>query len=209
MNAFQFLFDWYNIPFVVALGCGILFIFLQLFGAIGDSDADAELDAELDADAGFFGSLAGTLGLGKVPLMLVLMAVLLTFGGVGLLLNMLQQVLFQDFAEWMFVATLLATMLLTVPLAGRVVSGLARLAPESSTAVGYGQLVGRMGVVVSPNVSGSYGRVQVRDDHGSIHTLFAISEQGDLIPEQTEVALIDYDNAKRHFIVRSMGRYAL
>ncbi len=209
MAAFRFLVDWYNIPFLIALGCGLLFTILQIIGGLGDHDSDVDVDvdahADVDVDGDFFGDLLSTLGIGTVPFILVVMTVLLTFGSIGLLFNAVIRTFSATYPSWMFFVVLIATAILTVPLAGRLVRMLGSIAADSTTAIGFEQLVGRMGVVVSTSVSPSYGRVQVRDNHGSIHTVYAVSTS-ETIPEQSEVALLSYDSGKRCFIVKPMGR---
>jgi hypothetical protein len=86
-------------------------------------------------------------------------------------------------------------------LTGRISRLLAHMAPASSTAVGFEQLVGRVGIVVSPSVSPTYGRVQVKDGFGTLHTVFAVIEDGEPLPERSEVALLAYDALRRYFVV--------
>ncbi len=108
--------------------------------------------------------------------------------------------------RWRLSRSLLAGLLLGLWLTSRLGRLFAKLAPNSSTAVSFEQLVGRAGVVVSTNVSPTYGRVQVKDGFGSLHTVFAVIEKGQPLPEHSEVALLAYDAAQRRFIVRGLDR---
>lgn len=220
MNPFGFLLAWYNLPFTAALGCCLLLALIQLASGFGDNDADADadvdadVDAELDADADVDadadghahsgGSILAALGVGQVPLMILLMALLGSLGALGLLANALLGGLLSLPPEALFLPVLIGALILALPLTRLISSGLARLTPRSSTAVSFEQLVGRAGVVVSPNVSASYGRVVVRDSHGSLHTVFAVIERGEPIPEHAEVALLAYDAGQRRFVVRAL-----
>src|SRR5512143_4130162 len=49
----RFLIAWYNLPFTLMLGLGVVLAGLQLFGLShdGDTDADAHVDADADVDA--------------------------------------------------------------------------------------------------------------------------------------------------------------
>ncbi|GAB4179898.1 MAG: hypothetical protein Fur005_42330 [Roseiflexaceae bacterium] len=166
-----------------------------------DADTDADIDADADAEGGF--DPLGALGIGKVPLMLVLIGFLGSFGALGLVLNALVGFL-GAYPVWGFWLVLVISIIAALPLTGSISKLFARFASRSSTAISLDQLVGRVGHVVSSNVSSTYGRVAVRDIHGSLHTVFAVIEAGQPIPEQSEVALIRYDEQQRRFVVRQL-----
>jgi membrane protein implicated in regulation of membrane protease activity len=221
MNTFAFLLADQNIPFLVALGCCIILALIQVVAGFGDADADAAIDVDADTDIDIEAESAididantstlatpGTgplsaLGIGKVPFMLVLMSFLGCFGAIGLLGNSLMSA-FGAYPAWGLVAMLVASVVLAVPLTGTLSRGFTRFAPRSSTAVNAEQLVGRVGVVVSPAVTTSYGRVAVRDMHGTLHTVYAMIDTGEAIPEHSEVALVRYEGEKRYYLVRRL-----
>lgn len=220
MSRFSFLFTSYNLPFVIALGCCLLCALLQLVGGFGESDSDldgADLDgpdldgADLDgAEDGALGWLPdGTLaalGIGRVPLTFVLLALFGSFGLIGLVANTLVLSLLGRYPGGALVLVLLGSLVLGLLLTSRLSGLFARLAPDTSTAVSFEQLVGRVGVVVSPTISQTYGRVLVRDSFGSTHTVFAVSEIEPPIAEQSEVALLAYDRPRRCFVVKPIDR---
>jgi membrane protein implicated in regulation of membrane protease activity len=138
--------------------------------------------------------------------MIILMAFLGSFGAVGLLSNAIISDLAGSYPQIAIAPVLLGSLVLGFFITNRVSGLIARLAPATSTAINLEQLVGRVGTVVSHTVSESYGRVQVRDQHGSLHTVYAIIREGEPVPDQSEVALIGYDAAQRRFIVRPMHR---
>jgi membrane protein implicated in regulation of membrane protease activity len=218
---FGFLLSWYNIPFLVALGCCLLVALLQLIGGGSNQDVDADIDADVDADGiidttvdlsadahGHGSSALGTalsaLGIGRVPLILVLTAFLGSFGAIGLILNTLLANILGDYPPVAFPLLLGAAAILALPLTSVISRSLGRIAPEMSTAIGYEQLVGRVGVVVSATVSRSYGRVQVRDGFGTLHTVFAVVSDGEPLAERSEVALLTYDASQRRFVVGTL-----
>jgi hypothetical protein len=217
MNPIAFLFSWYNLPFTLALATGLALAFIQLLSGLGDSEAEVEaapeadvsLDADADIDADTDGEGAGplaALGVGQIPLLLVLMALLSSLGTLGLIANSLLSMLAGDYPGAAFAPVLLIAALGALPLTRVISGGLARLAPRTSTAVSNEELVGRPGTVVSHSVSQTYGRVAVRDRHGTVHTIFAIVDRGEPLPEQSEVAVLAYDAGQRRFVVRPLRR---
>lgn len=205
MNTFNFLLAWYNLPFVVGLGCCLVLGLVQAIGGAGDGHTGA--DTEMDADGqGFFDGALESIGVGRAPLTLVLLAFCGSFGITGLLTNTMLANALPSYPSGALWLVLPLAALVAVFLTGRLSSAFARLAPEQSTAVGFEQLVGRVGTVVSPTVSRTYGRVQVRDPFGSLHTVFAVIDRGEPILERREVALVTYDDARRCFVVRSLDQ---
>jgi len=72
----------------------------------------------------------------------------------------------------------------------------------SSTATSVKRLVSRRGHVVSPQVDEKYGQVKLRDTGGTLITVFAVVDPGKpAILRDTEVILVEYDAAKKVFIV--------
>ncbi len=180
-----------------------------------DADVDADIDADVDADtdaaaaaagggAGFLGSMLVLLGVGKVPLMLILMSFMFALGSAGLITNALLADVLGGYPEFAVLPVLLGSLVLAFLFTNRVSGLLARLAPRHSAAVGPEHLVGRIGTVVSHTVSPTYGRVQVRDRFGSVHTVYAVIETGEPLPDRSEVALLAYDPVKRQFLVGPM-----
>lgn len=220
MNVLAQLLSGQNIPFLAALGCCVALAAMQIVAGLGDADADVDtgvdvdtdldadidpdidVDADAEADAGS-GALA-LLGVGQIPLMLILMVFLGCFGAIGLLANTIVAGLAGGYPGWALLAVLLLSALLALPLTGALGRQVARVAARSTTAVTSAQLVGRVGQVVSAGVSRSYGRVQVRDAHGSLHTVFAVADSDEPVPERSDVALVAYDDRERRYLVRRL-----
>ena len=173
---------------------------LRLSGApVEKIDLDVDIDAADQLEAGE--GVASRMGI--YP-QLSALEMLLYPKSLGLIINSLL-VAGGSYPAWGLAATLLASLVLAIPLTGALSRTLARIAPRSTTAVSFEQLVGRVGTVASTSVSTTYGRVAVRDSHGTIHTVYAVIESGGPLPEQSEVALLRYDQAQRRFVVAALG----
>lgn len=236
MGLFAFLLEPQNIPFLLALASTLVLALLQIFsgGGDGDADADADIDADMDVNAdidadvdvdadidaeadadtdaasisggGFFGSLLAALGVGRVPLLIILMVFMGSFGASGLLVNTLLADNLNGYPELAIFPVFVISFLFAFFITNRIGGVFARIVTRGTAAISAEQLVGRVGKVVSHTVSTTYGRVEVRDKHGSLHTVYAIIREGEPLPDQSEVALVAYDAAQRHFIVSAMER---
>ncbi len=198
-----------------------------------DADADADLDADLDADvdadldhdldqdldhdvehdldhdlggqhAPNF-SLLAYLGMGRAPLMVIL---LLLFGSVGLLGWMLNGLVLRSFSVYpglLFGAVFGASLAGGGVVSSRIARVIGRaLPPLSTTATPAQALVGRRGTVISPFVDQRYGMVHLRDSAGTLISVFAITAENPLIRRGEEVIFIHYDPDKRLYeVVRS------
>ena len=146
-----------NLPFSVAL---LVMLLIGLVEALGLGAAAAHID--IDADAG--ADLLGWLGIGQVPLLMLLVVLLAWFGIVGLAV---QQVT-GPMSPWLASAGAFAAAL---PLTGFTARGLARIMPrDETTAVSIDTLVGkRASVTVGVARRGSPAQARVRDVHGQTH----------------------------------------
>ena len=152
-----------NLPFAVAL---VLMLMIGLVEAIGLGAGAVHLDAHADADGG---DLLGWLGVGEVPLLMLLVTFLALLGLIGLTLQQFVAALMgAPLSPWLaapiaFVATL--------PLLGMSARGLARIMPaDETTAVALDSLVGkRATVTVGAARRGSPAQARVRDAYGQSH----------------------------------------
>lgn len=160
---------------VEALGLG--------FSAFDAGDVDL---GETDA-----GPLLGWIGVGRLPLLMVLVAALAAFGLCGLALQ-------QTAAAWTGrllpapVACLAAT-LAALPLTGVISRFLARIIPTDETsAVSLATLVGRRGqIVLGRATAGCPARARVRDAFGQSHyVLVEPNLAGDRLGEGDEILLV-------------------
>lgn len=241
-----FLIAWYNLPFTLMLGLGVLLAGLQLFGLSHDGDTDVDAHADVDADihvdvdhdvdlhldhdidhdidlhldhavdhdidhdvnhdvshdapSGF--SWLAFIGIGKAPLMVVVLIVLMTTGLLGWFLNGLAVGILGFFPALLLLATFLVSVVTGSLVTSRVTRFIGRaLPPVSTTATRAQALVGRPGTVTSPFVDHRYGLVRLRDDGGTLISLFAVTEDAEPIPRGESVILLSYDAAKRLYLV--------
>ena len=249
-----FLIAWYNLPFTLMLGLGVVLAGLQLLGLShdGDADTDADVDTDIDADAdvdidadvdadvdtelamhhdldhdvdhdidhdidhdldhdvdhdmsrdslsGF--SWLAFIGIGKAPLMVVILIVLMTTGLLGWFLNGLAMGILGFFPSLLLLGTFLVSLAAGSLVTSRVTRFIGRaLPPVSTTATRAQALVVRPGTVISPFVDERYGMVHLRDDGGTLISLFAITEDKLPIPRGESVILLSYDAAQRRYLV--------
>jgi hypothetical protein len=148
-----------NLPFSVAL---LLMLMIGAVEALGLGASAVHLDLHADADGG--GDLLGWLGIGRVPLLMLLVVFLALFGLTGLAI--------QQFAgplpSWVAVPAAAAA---TLPLTGFGARGLARIMPgDETTAVSLDSLVGRRGTItIGTARRGSPAQARVADIHGLAH----------------------------------------
>lgn len=237
-----FLIAWYNLPFTLMLGLGLVLAGLQLVGLSHDGDTDADADADLDADvdadvdvdtdiaihhdldhavdhdidhdmdhdidhdlsrdslSGF--SWLAFIGIGKAPLMVVVLIVLMTTGLLGWFLNGLAMGILGFFPGLLLLGTFLVSLVTGSLVTSRVTRFIGRaLPPVSTTATRAQALVGRPGTVISPFVDGRYGMVHLRDDGGTLISLFAVTEDEQPIARGESVILLSYDATQRLYLV--------
>ena len=222
-----FITAWYNLPFTIMLVLCVLAAVLQLIGLDTDSDADADfdldadvdadidLDADIDADADLDAdgdmdaddipsalALLAFLGVGKAPLLVVLVILLGSIGAIGWTLNSVIQSVFSDYPRLGFPVVFPLALIAGSFISSRTARLIGRALPSvSTTATAAVGLIGRRGTVISPRVDEKYGPVRVRDDGGTLINVFAISHNDEPISGQAEVALVDYDADKKLYTV--------
>ena len=206
------IFAWYNLPFTIMLMLCGLFAMLQLIGLGDDSDsdldadfdadldadldfdADADFDADLDADADLdvdadglpdLLSVLAFLGVGKAPLMVVLVVLLGSMAIIGWTLNTVLEAVLGSYPAWGLLLVLPIAFMVGGFISSRVSRYIGRALPSiNSTATSASGLIGRRGAVISPRIDGKYGLVRVRDQGGTLINVFAISTEEEPITEQ-------------------------
>ena len=169
-----------------------------------DIDADVDMDADVDVDTGTqtpsFGDVFGFLNVGRVPLMIVLMSLFVTWGISGLIANALLNIPEAPNRVWVsciiaFFCAFLGTRYISI--------ALSKLFPESERAISDVQLLGLRGRVISGQITTTFGtaRVQVPDGPELTVSCRAKSDEDTPIKGDT-VVLINYDRTKRIFDVR-------
>ena len=172
--------------------------------ADADIDADVDMDADVEADADLqspsFGDVFGFLNVGRVPLMVVLMSLLATWGIAGLVANAVLNV--PERQQWVWISYVIA--IFCSFLGTRYISiALSRLLPESERAITDVHLLGLKGRVISGQITTTFGTARVQVPDGPELTVSCRAKSDEVTPVKGDtVVLIDYDRTKRIFEVR-------
>lgn len=207
-------------PFTVALGLmlligltealGMLFG-LSAFGLVDQimPEMDASIDADVAADAelggdGFLSGLLGWLCVGRVPVLVLLVAFLTAFGLTGIML--------QSTMHWVVgshVPALIAAagaLFLALPPTRWMALGLAKIMPKEETeAVSTRSFVGKVAVVIGGVARrGVPAQAKLRDVHGQMHYVLVEPDDPDQAYGQgTEVILTSQTSGIRFTAIRN------
>lgn len=212
------LFTMDNLVFLLPLGLSVTWFALSsLLGldSDGDGDADLDLDGALEADADVDADLDADgdgdvdgddaeahhlpapiltaiafVGIGRVPLILWLEMVGVTWGGTGLLASGLGA------GYWSARAVAAAATLLTIPPLSRLLHRVMPQRKESDT-IDIHECLGMIGRVVTTKVTETYGEAVFTLGEGKAPLRIHVrTEAGHpVLPEHTEVAVIETDSA--------------
>ncbi len=172
--------------------------------ADADIDADVDMDADVEADADLqspsFGDVFGFLNVGRVPLMVVLMSLLATWGIAGLVANAVLNV--PERQQWVWISYVIA--IFCSFFGTRYISiALSKLLPESERAITDAHLLGLSGRVISGQITTTFGTARVQVPNGPELTVSCRAKSDEVTPVKGDtVVLIDYDRTKRIFEVR-------
>lgn len=195
------LLQWWNLIFLLPAVAAILYLLLVSLGAVPAEGHNLDVgDAGLPGDFGhdypesdpFHGAL-NLIGVGRVPLSLILISFALLWGFFGWLGTRLFGTVIA--APEIFVWPALVLALVGAGVFTRLLAGgLGRLMPGTES---YGaearELIGRMADVRYP-LTETTGTVQIYDQHGSLHEVPARVLPGEAaIPAGTRVVLWRYD----------------
>lgn len=228
-NVWAFVSAWYNLPFSVLLGLCAILAGLQMLGLGGDDDSDPDLEGEADIDpdldtesdldsetdsdvvpdtVGEAGtpsptlSLLAFLGVGKAPLLVVLLILFGTLGLLGWSANALVEALLGNYPAVMLAITSPLALVIAFVVTARLARWLGKtLPPLSTTASKAEALVGRLGTVISPFVDRSYGMIHLRDSGGTLISVFAISATEQTLKRGERIVLASYDPERKCFVV--------
>lgn len=195
----------FTAPVLVALA----FWLLTVVGLLDLDLLDADVDVEADVDAGAAGGgLPGAIGLGLVPVSLLLTLLLFFFGWTGIVLHgTLGEVLTGlGWAGWV-------QNLLFVPVAlgagTACVAGAARLLhpffQDYGRVQGAYEVIGKIAVVKSGTVTPGFGAATVRTDSGPVE-IAARTDAGAAELRYGEQALVvDYDADANTYLVERLA----
>lgn len=149
-----------NVLFSAAI---VLMLLIGLIQAIGFAPVDSGIDADFDSD------LLGWLGVGRVPLLILLVLFLASFGLIGLVGQQLSHDLLGGVQPVWIAAP--AAAILALPATGLVARAIGGLVPQDhTTAIPIEDLIGRAATVqVGRATPGSPARARVMDRFGQAH----------------------------------------
>ncbi|PWR23468.1 OB-fold-containig protein [Zavarzinia compransoris] len=181
-----------NQPFAVAIGLLLGLLLIEVLGTVtghrlGDHGHDHEIDADGEIDGG--GAL-DWIGLGKVPLVVLLAEFCAAFASFGLILQAAAGAVAGPLPAW---AAALAVLVPTVFATRWLSIGIARILPrEETAAVSIDSLVGRIATIGSGTArSGNPAEAKVKDQHGHIHYVRVHpATEGDVLPANTRIVLL-------------------
>lgn len=222
------LLNWWNLIFVLPFTAGVGYLLLFASGTVAvehgvgpDADVGLDHDADFDHDldhgiehtvhdhavggeheVGTIMKALSFLGLGRVPLSIIVMCFCFIWGFSGWASN-------QVFSSLLRVPGLFIWPSLGVALASSVLLtrylalGLSKIMPATETyAVSKRQLVGRL-AEVRYTVTETFGRAQLRDDTGVLQEVSCRVKPGEAeIPPGSRVVLLSYDEREKVFFVR-------
>jgi hypothetical protein len=215
MSFWQFLNQWWNLPYLVALGLVGVFFVLQLFGFAahafaGDHEIDLDGDGvpddlatehDLDGDAdhdvdvqehGAF-SIGAFLGVGRVPFLVVWLTLFIFAGFTGLFLNRVLLAGAGAYRGWFFPLSLAGALAASVVAVRFAAKGVAKLVDVGGRgASARKDLRGRIGVVASATLDSQFGEIRVRDARGEeliVHGRLDGSEK--VLERGAQVVLVD------------------
>ena len=152
-----------NMIFTAALALMLLIGAVEAIG-LGAGSFGADLGADVDGT-----DLLGWLGVGRVPLLVLLVAFLAIFGTIGVAGQQAAAALTGvPLSPW--IATPLAV-LAALPVTGVAARGLARVLPgDETSAIALDELIGRSAFIVTGRAGyGSPARARIEDRHGQTH----------------------------------------
>jgi len=165
-----------------------LMVLIGIVEAIGLGGSAVQIDGHADLDGGDW---LGWLGVGRLPLLMVLVVFLCAFGVIGLS----GQQLFASLSgallsPWLAAPAAAAAAL---PVTGLLARGLARILPrDETTAINVDELVGLRATIVTGRAArGCPARARVRDRFGMDHYVMAEPDNdGQVFGEGEEIILV-------------------
>lgn len=218
---------WQNFLFYIPLVCGLLLGAGALIGlGVGHGDGHAGADsAGAHATTEHVGhghghevhptlvsQLSALLGLGRVPLSISLMMMLLIFGGTGTVLNILLAELRANGDSYVWVS-IVGALLAVLLLSGPISRLLAQIVPSIETyTVSRRDLIGCTAILIN-DTDEQGGYAQARDREGNIHNIscrtYAVTPSPDAslgasrahLTKGTQVLIVDFDPASNRYTV--------
>jgi hypothetical protein len=195
-----------NLPYWIILGLGVLLFLIAISAGGGDDDIggdddffDLDADTETDIDSGIgFAQFLGWLGIGKVPLILLLATDFCLWGLTGWMLNAIAA----SFLGFIPVAFLglggvifIVSLGFALQIGGLIARPLGKLFASFGEDASSDRLIGCLGTVSSktlpPTDSGKIGQVDVSDANKNLVSVGAtIPKWATVVPQRGQQVLI-------------------
>lgn len=210
----EWLAHWHNWPFLVALMVGMGLVGLTLLGFSKDFDHGVDLNGDgvpdvskPDMEQGHLGVFA-VLGVGKVPLSILIEVLLISFGLSGLLVNAVAHDLLSDWGVLAFPVALVAGVMGSMFTTRVVAQVISKFAPaDVPTSRRPGEFVGSGGTAASL-ITAVIGQVRVvpneKTQPEALLNVCLDPEWKDNIQRGTEVYLSGYDPERSLYLVRPL-----
>jgi len=205
---------WQNLVFYIPLAVGLILVFGSAFGG-HDTGADHDVDHDVDHDhdggtkghvdtahdheTTFVMKALSLLGIGRVPLTLVLMIMSFLFGGFGMISNGVLSAI--GLPAWLYGPISIAvSSVVTLTLTGKAAQLLNRFMPTTETyRVSRHDFAGCTGTLLQP-ANPTDGYAQVKDHEGNVHNVKCRTIRGEL-PKGGDILVIEYDEENQTCIV--------
>ncbi|MEQ9484673.1 DUF1449 domain-containing protein [Coleofasciculus sp. F4-SAH-05] len=192
------LFNLLNLPYWIFLGMGILLFLVVIVSGGGDDDfdIDADADADVDADGDFaMGSMFSFLGVGKVPLILLLATDCCLVGVFGWMINVAIANVTGTIPTGLFGGVVGGASLLLSLFSGSLISRLGKIFAAFGEDTSGDRLIGCQGTVSTTSIplesQGKIGQVDVIDPSGNLVTINATLPQwAKVIPNRGNYVLV-------------------
>jgi membrane protein implicated in regulation of membrane protease activity len=215
------LLQWWNLIFVLPFVGALFYILMLVSGAVSadhdaelnvgvEADVDIDHDVDLDHDAGlehvhdldpgWLARAMSFLGIGRVPLSIIMISFCFLWGFSGFASNtLLAPILPSIMFVWASVAI---AFVVSLSLTRILASVMTRIMPATETyAVSLEQLVGKWGEAVT-TIDETFGQAQVHDDAGVLHTVQCVVKSGETtIPRGSQVILLFFNKTRSVFFV--------
>ena len=137
-----------------------------------------------------------------VALVVVLLILFSSIGILGWVLNSVVTGLLGEYPDLAFVFVLPASLIGGGLVSSRISRLIGRaLPPVSTTAMRAQAFVGKRGTVISPYVDWQYDLVHLRDQGGTLISVFVVSLSEEQIRRGSEGVLVSYDAEKKRYTV--------
>lgn len=215
------LLQWWNLIFVLPFIGALFYILMLVTGAVAadqdaefnpgvETDVGIEHDADLDhaagwehgheLDPGLLTRALSFLGIGRVPLSIIVISFCFLWGFWGFAGNTLLAPLLPSFMfVWVSIAI---AFVVSLSLTRTLANAIARIMPATETyAVSLEQLVGKWGESIT-SIDETFGQAHVYDDAGVLHTVQCVVKSGAAtIPRGRQVILLFFDDTHGVFSV--------